>query len=81
MSSNYRKERKKEINLLQRETFERIGSTMGISVILEGWGSSEGEQTTRCELPSEVRAYYHLPSSDGQVYPVGTLGLFFLLES
>ena len=54
---------------------------MGIIAILEGWGSGEGELTTRSELPAEVRAYYHLPNSDGHVYLVGTLGLSFLLGS
>jgi len=39
----------------------------------------ERQSNTMEELPAEVRAYYHLRNSDGQVYPVGTLGLSFLL--
>ena len=54
---------------------------MGIGAILEGWGSSEVELTTRSELPAKVRAYYNLYNIDGHVYLVGSIGLSFLLGS
>ena len=54
-------ERKKEISYNER-LVKRIGPSMGIGAILEGWGSSEDELITKEELPVEVRAFYHLPN-------------------